>query len=178
MSDSTEPRRRFRWRIAESLLALAVLALGLLFAINARAGDFVAGCEAFDRGDFNAALEEWQPLADKGHAQAQFRIGCLYTFGQGVEEDYDVAFNWFSRAAAQGDPDAMNNLGGLYAEGLGTKRDLVAAFMWFELSARQGHEMARMNRSFVGQKMTEAQIDEAVARAEGWEAEANPGPGS
>jgi TPR repeat protein len=94
----------------------ALLPALVLLAMRPALADFDSGCAAFDRGDFQAARKEWQPLAEEGHAQSQFRLGCLYTFGQGVPEDHALALHLFRLAAEQGDADAPNNLGGMYAE--------------------------------------------------------------
>ena len=112
-----------------------LLPVFFLLAMPVALADFDSGCTAFDRGDFQSARKEWEPLAAEGHAQAQFRLGCLYTFGQGVPEDHDLALRLFRLAAEQGDADAQNNLGGMYAEGLGVAADEVEAYMWFELAA-------------------------------------------
>lgn len=135
------------------------------------AADFDTGCAAFERGDFAAARKEWAPLAKEGHAKAQFRLGCLYTFGQGVPEDYDMALRLFHLAADQGDADAQNNLGGMYAEGLDVEPNPVQAYMWFELAAERGHAMARRNRAFIAERMSAEQIDEAEALAAEWRTE-------
>jgi uncharacterized protein len=127
-----------------------------------------AAAPAFDHGDFQTAGKEWAPLAEKGHAQAQFRLGCLYTFGQGVPEDHAFALRLFRLAAEQGDADAQNNLGGMYAEGLGVAADQIEAYMWFELAAGAGHETAIRNRAYIAEGMSAPQIAEAEARARSW----------
>jgi uncharacterized protein len=148
------------------LRLLAVLLVLLLLPQGAGAGaDFESGCVAFDQGDYQGARELWEPLAEDGHAKAQFRLGCLYTFGQGVPEDHEEAVRLFHLAAEQGDADAQNNLGGMYAEGLGVEVDLVEAYAWFELAAAAGHETAVRNRDFVAALMSEAQVADALARA-------------
>jgi uncharacterized protein len=148
------------------LRLLAVLLVLLLLPQGAGAGaDFESGCVAFDQGDYQGARELWEPLAEEGHAKAQFRLGCLYTFGQGVPEDHEEAVRLFHLAAEQGDADAQNNLGGMYAEGLGVEVDLVEAYAWFELAAAAGHETAVRNRDFVAALMSEAQVADALARA-------------
>lgn len=142
----------------------------VLLAMRPALADFDSGCAAFDRGDFQAARKEWQPLAEEGHAQSQFRLGCLYTFGQGVREDQALALRLFRLAAEQGDADAQNNLGGMYAEGLGVTADQVEAYMWFDLAASTGHETAIKNRGYLADRMSAAQIAEAEARARSWRA--------
>ena len=147
----------------------AGLALGraLLLATPALA-DFQAGCSAFDRGDYAAARAHWAPLAEQRDAQAQFRLGCLYAFGQGVPKDYGFALRLYRLAAEQGDPDAQNNLGGMYAEGMGVPPDQVHAYMWFALAAAHGHEMAAKNRAFIARSMTPEQIAAAGSLPDRW----------
>jgi TPR repeat protein len=150
---------------------LAGFVAGLLLLSSAVVpADFQSGCEAYDRGDYAAAREAWAPLADQGHAQAQFRLGCLYAFGQGVPADHALALRLYRLAAEQGDADAQNNLGGMYAEGLGVPPDPVEAYMWFELAAAEGHAMARRNRAFVAATMSAAQIAAAEQLAQDWRA--------
>lgn len=154
----------WRRQARDGPMRVVLVLLLLVLAAPARA-DFDAGCEAFDRGDFAAAREEWRPLAEAGHAKAQFRLGCLYVFGQGVREDPEKAVALFRRAAEQGDADAQNNLGGMYAEGLGVERDLTRAYMWFELAAGAGHEMAKKNRAYVAAEMSPDDVARARAMA-------------
>jgi uncharacterized protein len=151
------------------MLAGVMAALVLLLSTAALA-DFQSGCAAFDRGDYAAAREQWAPLAKQGDARAQFRLGCLYAFGQGVPEDHAFALRLYRLAAAQGDADAQNNLGGMYAQGMGVAADPVEAYMWFELAAEQGHEMARRNQAFIARSMSKEQIAAAQGRAQDWRA--------
>ena len=152
------------------MLAGFAVALVLLLSTPALA-DFQAGCDAFDRGDYAAAREQWAPLAEQGDPKAQFRLGCLYAFGQGVAPDYAFALRLYRLAAEQGDPDAQNNLGGMYAQGMGVPPDPVQAYMWFELAAARGHEMALKNRAFIARSMSEEQIARARSLARQWRAE-------
>jgi hypothetical protein len=150
-------------------IVLAGFVVSLLLLSSAIApADFQSGCAAYDRGDYAAAREEWAPLADQGHAQAQFRLGCLYVFGQGVPEDHALALRLYRLAAEQGDADAQNNVGGMYAEGMGVPANPIEAYMWFELAAVSGHAMARRNRTFVARTMTAEQIAAAKQLAHDW----------
>ena len=120
-------------------------------------------------------MKEWKPAAQAGDAKSQFRLGCLYTHGQGVEADPDAALRWYREAAEQGDADAQNNLGGHYAEGLGVEQDYVTAYMWFRLAVRGNHEVAMRNLEFVRGRMTEEQVGEAEDLARDW-LESHPVP--
>ena len=44
--------------------------------------------EAYEKGDYKAALREWTPLAEHGYKEAQFNLGVMYENGQGVAEDH------------------------------------------------------------------------------------------
>ncbi len=39
--------------------------------------DFQAGSDAYKRGDYDSALEEWRLLANQGHATAQYNLGRM-----------------------------------------------------------------------------------------------------
>ena len=53
--------------------------------------DFQAGKDAYDQGNYATALKEMRPLAEQGHADAQFNLGVMYSNGQGVPQDYREA---------------------------------------------------------------------------------------
>ncbi len=40
--------------------------------------DFDKGVDAYKSGDFATALREWRPLAEQGHADAQYSLGLMY----------------------------------------------------------------------------------------------------
>ncbi len=63
---------------------------------------------AYDRGDYATALREWRPLAEQGHADAQFKLGVMYFNGRGVPQDYAQAHKWFNFAASSFPPGVRN----------------------------------------------------------------------
>ena len=99
--------------------ALAV-ALVIALALPAWA-DVQAGVDAYSRGDYATALQELEPLAEKGHAMAQFTLGLMYFKGQGVPQDYVRAHMWFNLAASR--------LTGPTRDKAAKNRDSVAAKM-------------------------------------------------
>jgi len=58
-------------------------------------------------------LEAWEIIlllkkhANKGNAKAQFNLGVMYFMGEGVEQSYNTAFEWFTLSADQGNADAQ-----------------------------------------------------------------------
>ena len=62
------------------------------------------------------------PTACPGDATAQFNLGAMYYYAQGVAQDYAAALSWFRKAADQGYAEAQNNLGVMYATDQGHAR--------------------------------------------------------
>ena len=133
MSDNRLKPFRFPFVIVLSIVCLASFAQA----------DFKAGEKAFGRGDFAAALHEWQPLAKQGHAGAQYHLGLLYANGQGVTKDDVQARQWYEKAAVQGHAEAQVNLGSLYDYGRGIPQDFKLAAKWYRRSADQGNDRAQ-----------------------------------
>ena len=129
------------------------------------AQDLDAGLKAAQAGDFQTALKEWKPLADQGHAGAQYNLGLMYANGYGVPEDDAEAVRWYRLAADQRDAIAQHNLGWMYANGEGVLQDNVTAHMWFNIAGANGAEDGRDNREIIERKMTPADISEAQKRA-------------
>lgn len=96
-----------------SLMRKGLLAAGVMaatFAAPALA-DVKAGVDAWTRGDFPAAVREWQPLSDKGDADAQFNLAQAYKLGRGVPQDLTRAEMLYAKAASQGHLQAGDNYG-------------------------------------------------------------------
>jgi len=119
--------------------------LSLLLSSNAWSADFAAGQTAYDSGDYETALAEWQPLADEGDANGQFGIGLLYGNGFGVPLDDEQALKWYGLAAGQGHAEAQCNLAVMYANGWGVPQSDEEAFKWYSLAADQGVTSAQIN---------------------------------
>ena len=73
--------------------------------------DVKAGVDAWARGDYDAAVSEWQGPAAKGDPFAQFNMAQAYRLGRGVEIDMARAEQLYARAAAQGHIKAADNYG-------------------------------------------------------------------
>lgn len=126
-------------------LLSTLVALLSLFVVPASAQNFNQGYFAYNRGDFEAALREWRPLAERGQLLAQYNLGRMYFSGEGVAKDYGEAKKWFERAAAQEYAPAQNSLGLLYDNGQGVRRDYKEAVKWFRHGAEQGYTPAQVS---------------------------------
>lgn len=100
---------------------------------------------AFDKEDYPAAYQLYQPLAAKGIAEAQHRMGLMHKFGWGATRDHSMAAKWFRAAAEQGHPEAQFELGIYYKDGRGVERDLKRSAEWFLKASEQGVGIAQLN---------------------------------
>jgi TPR repeat protein len=123
------------------LFGLALMFLVPVVSAPAWAG-FQEGADAYNKGDYPTAMNEWMPLAQSGNAQAQNAVGALYDNGLGVTSDEAEAFRWYSMAANQNYPMAMRNLGTMYATGHGVPYNLQQAQLWLGRAASAGDQVA------------------------------------
>ena len=122
--------------------------LALLFLVVSSTGlsaDFTKGQEAYNAGDYQTALSEWQGLAEEGHADAQFGMGLLYANGFGVSLDDELALKWYRLAADKGHSEAQCNLAVMYSNGWGVPQSDEEAYKWYSLAADGGVTAAQMS---------------------------------
>lgn len=66
--------------------------------------------EAFSNQDYVSARQLLLPLAQTGHADAQYTLGYMAYYGQGLTRDEQKARQWFEQAAAGGNAKAIKVL--------------------------------------------------------------------
>jgi cell division septation protein DedD len=96
--------------IKDAILAGSVLASAVALAAPAWA-DVKTGVDAWSRGDYDAAVREWQVPAQRGDADAQFNLAQAYKLGRGVKVDLAKAEELFGKAASRGHLQASDNFG-------------------------------------------------------------------
>ncbi len=106
-------------------------------AAMARAAD------AAERGDYQAALAIWGPLAHAGVARAQNNIGACFAEGLGVARDSALALRWLTLSAEGGDPVGQRNLASLHFKGEGVAQSDAEAVRLYRLAAEQGDAPAQ-----------------------------------
>ncbi len=85
---------------------------------------------------------EVEPSSKKLKPYVQYRIGKMYCYGSGTEQNYQKAFEWFERSAKQKNKFAQFSLANLYYYGNGVEKDLSQAFLWYQKSSAQGQPYA------------------------------------
>lgn len=74
-----------------------------------------------------------------------FIFGQLSYEGDGVEQSYVEAANWFRIAAEKGHAASQHNLAIMYENGEGFERDVAEAAKWYQKAAAQGHAGSQNN---------------------------------
>lgn len=109
----------------------ATLLLGA--AVSASANGYNDGLLAAESGDYQTALQKWEPLAKQGDPLAQFNLALLYHSGAGVEVDEQKAVSWYHKAADNGYYYAQEYLAIGYQEGwFGLPKDSKQAQYWLK----------------------------------------------
>lgn len=156
--------------IARLPCILVILGFLLVSCLPSNEASFEAGKQAYDRGDYAGALEQWGPLGNRGHAEAQHWIGHMYAMGEGVHRNDAESTRWFRRAAEQGHDAAQGALGDAYMFGWGVREDLVLAYKWKLLAVMQGDPWSEGNIDLLRKEMTRSQIRRGERLAHEWQA--------
>lgn len=88
-----------------------LIGMALILVSAPALADVKAGVDAWGRGDFQTAINEWRGPAEKGDADAQFNLGQAYKLGRGVPQDLVQAEKWYKKASDQGHLQASDNYG-------------------------------------------------------------------
>ena len=112
------------------------------------------------------AFVESRAAAERGEAEAQYRLGLSYVIGVEVPEDVVLAAAWFRRAAEQGHAAAQSALGVAYDYGDGVPQDHAEAVAWYRRAAEQGHAGGQNNLGFM--YATGRGIPQGYAEAVAW----------
>jgi TPR repeat protein len=135
--------------------ARAAMRLGLLHD-----GTGPMGC----LNDLQEALRWYRLAADLGNSEAQFFLGNMYEFGEGVPQDWATARGWYEHSANQGDINAQMNLARILQTGRGGIKDIELAAKWYIEAAKAGDSQAATNLALMhmGDEIAEPNIDLAI----------------
>jgi len=113
----------------------------MLLGVQTAHADRNDGAYAYLQGDYETAYNTMISLANTSDDKiAQYYLGVMYLKGQGVEQDYEKAGEWFRKASEQGLAVAMYKLAKLYTKGEGVPKDLEFAYVWYSVAAVHEHQ--------------------------------------
>jgi len=128
-----------------SSLLCILLSLVTSFSVFSYDADLELGIFQLNRGEFKAAIKEFEPLVKEGYSPAQYQMALIYQKGYGVQKNNEKAFELFSLAAEQNYPDALFSLALMYSAGEGVTKNLTTAFTLTEKAANRGLASAQFN---------------------------------
>ena len=126
-------------------ILLFIITLLSSFSALSQGNDLEQGIYELNRGEFQAAIEQFRPLVAEGYSPAQYQMALMYQHGYSVPKDGMKALELFQLAAAQNYPDAQFELALMYTEGKFVKQDLKKAFELTNKAAKKGLPSAQFN---------------------------------
>jgi TPR repeat protein len=105
-------------------------------------GDFYAAI-----GNMPYALACYERAANLKNPKGYYKLGCIYLYGNGVERNYDKAFEYFKKGGDFEDSECLRNIGLYYSDYFeyNNNRDYDLGLKYFKLSANLGNGMAMIN---------------------------------
>lgn len=97
--------------LRDRLMRVTGAAVLLALAGAPALADVKTGVDAWSRGDYAAAVREWEGLAAAGDPDAMFNLGQAYRLGRGVATDLKRAEELYAGAAAKGHLQAADTYG-------------------------------------------------------------------
>ncbi len=134
------------WKVTKMMVGVAVLLFTFsVYPARTNAG-FEEGRQAYDRGDYVIAAEEFRNLADPGIARESDESKSIIG---GIWDGFTGFLPWAwgkisgNSGPRKGYAPAQLYLGMMYALGRGVPQGYPEAFKWFSLAAEQGNGQAQ-----------------------------------
>ncbi len=122
---------------------------------------YQTGLAGFEQ-DYKESANWLTMAAEKGAAEDQYSLGCLYQNGLGVSLDNNKAEFWFKKAAEQNHPASQFALSGF----CGNRKDYQESAEWLIKAAEQGHIKAQTVLG--GLYITGKGVEKNCVEAEKW----------
>lgn len=101
--------------------------------------DFFDGLAAYERRDYAAAINEFLPLAEADHPDAQIYMGHIAYLGTGTEQSKQEAADWYRRSADQGSYEGTYWLAVMLDQGDGISQNGAEATFLFDHIQSDAH---------------------------------------
>jgi TPR repeat protein len=85
------------------------------------------------------AFKIYLSLIEKGSTKAMDEMGNMFLKGEGVNQDYPTAMQYFKQASDLENAQATYHLGTMYHKGFGVKQDFAQAFEYYDKAAQAGN---------------------------------------
>lgn len=89
---------------------LKIIGLTLLLSACVSKMNLREGIACFKQQNYRSAFVHLLPEARRGNPDAQYAVGYMFYYGQGVTEDRKKALYWIRCSAKSGNQEAINAL--------------------------------------------------------------------
>lgn len=144
-----------------------VFGMCLVFSCAAYADDLTDANKFLQNKSYPQALELYKKLAQAGNAEAQFHLGEMYLYGEGVSVDSTQAEQWFQAASKVGSKDADAALV-LMAERGRRKADIDYYANSYDGSDVALEKFKCVTPSIPAYSQTKRQIKEVASTVDSW----------
>ena len=121
------------------MVKLFYLVISIMSITTNIVADNDIGYKYYQKGNYEKALKIWAVEAEEGNKEAFYNIGLLYFFGNGVQKNLPLAFEYCQKAAFMGSPRAQNNLAFMYIKGMGVKKSYIDSYVWASIAIKHGY---------------------------------------
>lgn len=127
-----------------------------------RLGNFYHYGKAMAKKDLSKAREFYQKAVDQGLVKAFTGLAIMYFTGEGVERDYEKAFELFSKAVDTENPEseALYLLGFMYENEFGVQRDYDKAKGYYQQALKGSYLRAADGLKRVEEKLKRAGVNQ------------------
>ena len=138
----------------------------------------VYALELYNEQNFEQALKEFLPLAQKGIKEAQELSGVMYRLGRGTDPNIIMAKTFLEKAAAQNMPLALHHLGDMYYRGEGVEKNYIRALMYLKLAISAYNNNGGMNQAvkdheIISSNLSRLEREKAKQMANNWKTSYN-----
>ena len=84
---------------------------------------YYTGNQGVTQPDYAKALEWYKKAADSGYAEANYKIGVMYQYGEGVKQDDVKALEYFHKGVATGCRISKSKVDWMHRNGRGIDKD-------------------------------------------------------
>lgn len=109
----------------------------------------LSGCASKSTFPSAEDIAQYQMSAQQGDAKAQFQLGRIYYFGDGVDQNKALGLEWMEKAANQGNAEIMHSVA-IYHERYDNKK----AIEWFQKAADLGYVKSLQDLGYIYEKGT------------------------
>lgn len=89
------------------------------------------------------AIEWYKKAADNDEIDAILAIAEIYSEGQIILQDLEIAIHYYKMAAEKGNSTALYKLGELYENGTGVEQNINKAIYWYRKAAIKNNYSAK-----------------------------------